>query len=261
MSSELQKTGQTGIDLDGVKGHYALFNQFKKEICKINVDYGKIPGTDKPTLLQPGAQKLAKAFHLSTNLEKTEYTVDVQSGFVMYEYRCTVLNSAGEVIGQGIGSCNSFEDKYCFSGWKSEKEMPPENVKKEKIADGTGSIRKDYQSGAWVWNTRAKKRPQELIALQNTIAKMAAKRAFVHAVLNSTGGGEFFTQDIEDMPEVVEAGQRIADLEKFVYWALSKLTVGAEDVKGVWVQCAALQKDPNFVLAVKARYKDFTDEQ
>lgn len=255
------ETAALSLDLTGVKDHYKLFNQFKSDICKKDIDYGKIPGTDKPTLYQPGAQKLAKAFHLNTRLEKTEYSADVQTGFVMYEYRCTVYNAAGDVIGQGVGSCNSFEDKYCFSGWKAEQEKPTESVKAQMQADGTGTFRKDFQTKAWVWNTRTKKRAQELIAMQNTIMKMAAKRAFVHAVLNSTGGGEFFTQDIEDMPEIIEAGQKAAELESFVFWALKNLAVGANDVKDIWAQCPALQKDAGFIEAVKARYKDFTDDQ
>ena len=39
----------------------------------------------------------------------------------------------------------------------------------------------------------------DVVGLKNTIMKMAQKRAFVGAILLSTGASEFFTQDIEDM--------------------------------------------------------------
>lgn len=261
MSNEIQTTDKTlHLDISGVQDHYAHFNEFKKLICKKDIDYGKIPGTDKPTLLQPGAQKLAKAFRLNTALDKTDFQVDVSTGFVMYEYKCTVLNQNGEAIGQGIGSCNSFEDKYCFTGWRQEQAKPDAATEKAMIESGTGSFRKDFKTGAWMWNTRQKKRAQELIALQNTISKMAAKRAFVHAVLNSTGGGEFFTQDIEDMPEVVETGEKISELMQFVFWAIQKLTVGEQDVKNVWAQLPHLQKNADFIQAIRLRHSEFKDD-
>lgn len=39
------------------------------------------------------------------------------------------------------------------------------------------------------------------IGNKNTLQKMAQKRAYVGAILIATGGSEFFTQDVEDMPQ------------------------------------------------------------
>lgn len=264
MSKEIQPAEMQGLinalslDLEGAKRHYEMFNKFKKNICVANIDYGKIPGTDKPTLLQPGAQKLSKAFHLTTSLETTTREIDHATGFVCYEYKCTVYNTMGLPIGHGIGSCNSFEDKYCFSGWQKDANKPDDAIQVKMKADGTGSFRKDFQSGTWVWNIRSRKRNQELIALQNTIMKMAAKRAFVHAVLTATGGGEFFTQDIEDMPEIADNGARIDEIKAALIWAINNTVGFANELETVWKNCQSLHRDKDFVNAVIERKKAIT---
>ena len=53
-------------------------------------------------------------------------------------------------------------------------------------------------------NREAKYRSLALFDIRNTILKMAEKRAFVSAVLIATGASDIFTQDIEDIPEMVE---------------------------------------------------------
>jgi hypothetical protein len=60
---------------------------------------------------------------------------------------------------------------------------------------GLGRWRK--QDGNWVWMERIENdNPWDF---QNTILKMAAKRAKVAATLNATAASDIFTQDVEDM--------------------------------------------------------------
>ena len=44
---------------------YNTVIQFTKKVMKSGKDYGVIPGTDKPTLLKPGAEKLCSLFGLT----------------------------------------------------------------------------------------------------------------------------------------------------------------------------------------------------
>lgn len=47
--------------------------------------------------------------------------------------------------------------------------------------------------------SKYKSRP--MVDMLNTLSKMAQKRGFVGAVIMATGASDFFTQDLEDMPE------------------------------------------------------------
>ncbi len=48
--------------------------------------------------------------------------------------------------------------------------------------------------------SKYKSRP--MVDMLNTLSKMAQKRAFVGAVIMATGASDFFTQDLEDMPDM-----------------------------------------------------------
>src|SRR5919199_879142 len=43
--------------------------EFVRTVMREGVDYGVIPGTDKPTLLKPGAEKLCTLFGLSSRFQ------------------------------------------------------------------------------------------------------------------------------------------------------------------------------------------------
>lgn len=252
-------TGQVAtinlMDIDSAKEHYNLFNRFKKEICKKDIDYGVIPGTKKPTLYKPGAEKLCKAFNLTTSIEETNRTIILESGFVDFEYKVKVFHK-GSLVAEGIGSCNSFEDKYVFTGWKPSKENPPNDVVKKLKEEGLGAWRKPYGKKDWVWHTRSKKRAQELISIKNTIQKMAKKRAFVDGCLMATGGGEFFTQDIEDMKVSPDTQSVSENLHEVVKFALSKVS-NRNELESLFNMCPSLHGESGFVSDFKQRSIDF----
>lgn len=124
--------------------------------------YGTIPGTQKPTLLQPGAQKLCLTFRLDPQDEVIQATET--DDLIAFTVRTTLYHIAtGQRIASGIGSCNSREKRY---------------------------LRRDKDGGI-----------QPAWDLHNTILKMASKRALVAAVLRGTAASDIFTQDVEDLPK------------------------------------------------------------
>lgn len=137
--------------------HYQTMVAFVQTQMVKDVDYGVIPGTKKPTLLKPGAEKLCRLFSLHPSYELIHFVTDFDKPLFHYHYRCALVRQ-GEMVGQGDGSCNSKEKKY--------------DSQKYKIFD-----------------------------LTNTIVKMAQKRALVAAVLFSCGASQFFTQDLETIPQ------------------------------------------------------------
>lgn len=74
-------------------------------------DIGVIPGTRKPTLLKPGAEKIVMMMGLSSRFEIMDRVEDYDKGFFAYNLRC-VLSRDGYDIVQGVGHCNSREKKY-----------------------------------------------------------------------------------------------------------------------------------------------------
>lgn len=82
-------------------------------------DYGKLPGgTDKKILFKPGAEKLASMFGLTPRYiaerETEDWTgKDHGEPFFYFRYRCQLFR--GELLlGEAIGSCNSWETKYRY---------------------------------------------------------------------------------------------------------------------------------------------------
>ncbi len=91
--------------------HYKVMVAFVKAQMTKDVDYGVIPGTRKPTLLKPGAEKLLRLFNLRPHLELLHSVVDFEKPLFYYHYRCS-LYKGEEMVGEGDGCCNSKEKKY-----------------------------------------------------------------------------------------------------------------------------------------------------
>src|SRR5690606_31699734 len=155
-------------------------------------DYGTIQGTEKPTLLKPGAERINAAYGLAAEYHIVEREIDhdrevrwtkrkkrwankfhgdrdftweeeagVSLGLYRYVTECRLIHRAsGVMVGQGLGSCSTMESKYVD-------------------------------------------RPRDM---ENTVLKMAEKRAYIAATLNTHGLSDQFTQDIEDNPEAFGAG-------------------------------------------------------
>lgn len=202
---------------------YGQLVQFVSTLLKVDIDYGQIPGTNKPTLLKPGAEKLLTFFGLSkrfTVLEKVEEWIGLEHGgpFFYYMYRCALYNGE-QLIAESDGSCNSHESKYRWR--KAERECPSCGkaaiIKgKEEYGGGWVCFKKKDGCGAKFRDGDAAIEGQQAgrvanpdIADQvNTIQKMAQKRALIAATLLAVNASEFFTQDMEDLvidAEIVEA--------------------------------------------------------
>lgn len=74
-------------------------------------DFGVIPGTNKPTLLKPGAEKIQMLMGVTSEYEVTTKIEDYERGFFAYMVRCT-LSKGGTKITEGLGSANTKEKRY-----------------------------------------------------------------------------------------------------------------------------------------------------
>ncbi len=205
--------------LQQLKERYKLFGEFVKEVLKKDVDYQVIPGTDKETLIKPGAEKLATLFALSARFilaDKTEDWMGETHGgepFFDFKYRCELYRGE-QFIASCDGSCNSWEKKYRFR--QAERVCP-------KCGKATIIKGKEEYGGGWLCFTKkggcnakfavgdksiegqqvGQVPNSDIFDQVNTFQKMAQKRAYVGAVLIATNASEYFTQDLDDHPETV----------------------------------------------------------
>lgn len=139
--------------IQGTLTKIAQFQQLVQNQLKQNHDYGIIPGTPKPTLLKPGAEKILMLMGLRSEFEIVDSTRDFEKGFFQYQVKCK-LYRGDTLITEGLGAANTKERKYL---------------------------------------------KQDPYTIDNTVLKIAKKRALVDAVLLVASLSEVFTQDLEDI--------------------------------------------------------------
>lgn len=102
------------VDLDSIESglqKISRFQQIVQKTLKRGHDYGVIPGTDKPTLLKPGAEKILMLMGLTSEYHITERIQDYEEGFFAFTVRCELYKN-GTKITEGVGHCNTKEKKY-----------------------------------------------------------------------------------------------------------------------------------------------------
>jgi len=246
MSNEIVKSNEylQMMPIEQAKDWYKEFVDFSKSILKKDLDFGEIPGTNKPTLYKAGAEKLRFVYGFGVEMSLVKEVMDLDRPFIKYTYRCTIVSKSGQKLAECDGSCNSLEPKFGYL-WKTKEELPagfnteglPVKTSGKNLSEFEFAINKSETSGQYgkpaeywqkfkdaISNGTAKqvikksKAGKEMVAYElneaatvyrvlnpdvigvdNTLMKMAQKRAFVGATLLATGASEFFTQDIEDM--------------------------------------------------------------
>ena len=167
-------------DLEQVSNQLKAIDNFQMVVQKtlrMDQDYGTIPGTNKPTLLKPGAEKILMLMGLTSEYEIVDKVENYKDGFFAYTVKSSLYKD-GLLITEGFGSANTKETRYRQNEWNEDQH--------KKVWNG------DYQD------------PYTLV---NTVLKMAKKRAQVDAALTVGSLSNVFTQDIEDMKELLEKEQ------------------------------------------------------
>lgn len=168
--------------------HVAVVQEVMRAVMKPEVHYGKIPGTDKPTLYKAGAEVLCMVFRVADTYEVADLST---ADTVRYRVNCIGVHQVtGVVLGSGLGEASSGEEKYKWrkAVCKEEFEETPANMRRVKHARGKG--------GTTYKQEQIRTEPADLA---NTILKMANKRAKMAMVLNVTAASDCFAQDLEDM--------------------------------------------------------------
>jgi len=189
--------------VDEMRQQRKQFELFVKSQLHDKVDFGVLPGTDKPALWKSGAEKLANLFQLGSRIVHNEKTIDIEKNFAMFAITIEIFHlPTGRSVAQCEGICNSHEKKY-----------------------------KERQTYDWIWNEQLRKKVKTPIGspvqtpigeVLNTLTKMAQKRAYVGAVIVATKASDFFNHDLtedeeeffENNPDYLKNQEQLAKVER-----------------------------------------------
>jgi hypothetical protein len=199
-------SGEMAGRLNEMRVKLDLVQQFFKGVMEKDLDYGIIPGTQKPSLLKPGAEKLCELYGFAPVVKEKKETRDFNTGYYLAELTMQVVHrQSGSIIAEGVGEASSYESKYRFR-WLFDNELP-------KNVDKSGLIQKTFASKNGKEYTKYRTENIDLIDQWNTVLKMAKKRALVDAVLSATRTSGIFSQSEDEMDAWIE-GETDDKLEK-----------------------------------------------
>ena len=197
--------------------------RIQRALMREGVDYGTIPGTDKPTLLKPGAEILAQTYGLRSDLrvERRDIGDGITAPSLSYVVRAELHEGSldGPVVAVGIGAANSWERRY---RWRRGGRLCPDCNKAGLVktrknqwwhpldAKPSGGCNANFalddpQITEQAIGDIENPDPHDL---DNTLVKMAAKRARIDAVLTGCAASGIFTQDLEEMQDDDEPADR-----------------------------------------------------
>ena len=98
--------------------NYVITNPFTSDSAKLirGTDFAVIPGTNSPSLLKGGAEKIALLFGVMKHITLVNEIADYKEPFFYYAHKCelTKLGMDGKeyVFSTGYGSCNTREKGF-----------------------------------------------------------------------------------------------------------------------------------------------------
>jgi len=184
------------VRLSEMKQKLDLVQKFFKDVMVKDVDYGVIPGTQKPSLYKPGAEKLCELYNFAIVIAEKEEEKDLQSGYYRAKLVIRLVHrGTGALVAEGAGEANVYESKYRWR-WVYERDLP-KGVDKESLVckefEGKNGTYKKYR----IENA-------DLFDQWNTVLKMAKKRALVDATLSATRSSGIFSQAEDELDAWIE---------------------------------------------------------
>ena len=212
-TNQLQSYEVKEMTVEEAVARFAKIEQLATRVLKEGAkegtgDYGVFPGTKQKVLFKSGAEKLCTVFRLGANYSIEKFQTFPDDDHVVYTVRCTLRNQANGIeVGSALGLCSSKETKYRYrSGSRKCPKCGAEAIIKGKAEygggwlcfakrNGCGEKFKDGDHSIEGQDTGKIENP-DIADVENTVLKMAEKRAHVAATLNALGISSLFTQDI-----------------------------------------------------------------
>ncbi len=198
---------QGNFSIVEVKAQVTAMHQLFKDVLKVEMHYGTIPGTDKPTLFKAGAEKIGLLLRLSPAF-KREITMSGDHMTVLSTCTLTRIDT-GAMIAEAGAICSTRESKYAYrQATRKCPECGKESIIKGKKEYGGGWLCFAKKGGCGTkWKdgdnaieslSEGQKENPNIPDTYNTVLKIADKRAYVAAILFGTAASDIYTQDWED---------------------------------------------------------------
>jgi hypothetical protein len=197
-SPQVTETLEQRLSVAQVMARRSAIQELMRNTMREEIDYGTIPGTQKPTLYKPGAEKICSLFQLAPRVHITDMSTP---DAVRYQARVELHTASGVFCGEGVGTASSAETKYQWRAAVCREEYDATFEDRRRITYRKRRDSNNQQGFYTVMQVRT-----EMEDSDNTILKMAKKRAMIDAVLTVTAASDIFTQDIEDDPNAAEPG-------------------------------------------------------
>lgn len=166
-----------------IKANRELMKQVMQDLMEPGVHYGKIPGSDKPSLLKPGAELLCVVFRV--NAKPTVEDLSTEDCIRYRIHMAGVHIPTAQEIASGLGECSTDEEKYKWrkAHTREEWDETPDDRRRYNFKSGVHQVRTNPADAA------------------NTALKMAEKRAKVDLALSFSGASDVFSQDLDDIAD------------------------------------------------------------
>lgn len=230
--------GEFAAQVSALKNGLARLDVLIKEVLVEGVDVITIPGVKGKVLSQAGAEKLCMLARLVPDYGDPKRTIGSGEGndpAIHYVAVCSLHlgNQDGPVVGQASGSANSHEPRYRYRGagrecpnchktgtlFKSKYSAKPPSPWAGRKGwycfdkkNGCGVEFADDDTRITEQQTGQAVNPDPL-ELDNTLLKMACKRALTSCTKAALGGSARFTVDLEEPGAAAAHGVREVEAE------------------------------------------------
>lgn len=182
------------VPSEAAVAHYGEMVTAARQLLKPGIHLEKVPGIKEPVFKQSAARVLCAAWALRPKFEVLPSSVENSAtGEYHYKISCYLLRGP-HIVGEGIGSATTKEKKYAYR-WLLAKDISQDP---ELSHLNIEALPKRFNK--WKRTDEYRIPNPEIHDLVNTVLKMAKKRAYVDATLNTFGLDGEFTQDLEDSP-------------------------------------------------------------
>ena len=203
------------IDLQKAKANLKPDEKLDPDVQKrLEVDWGTIPGVDKPFLLQPGAEKFCfwlniRPKYFNREVELGDGHMEIVSHVVFYHKK-----THEEVYEGPECSCTTKESNYRFRMQERPEDEPQPSWDEQKKlkAAGLGKPKKkaEWKGGKkvgekWVWMDRVEN--PNIYDERNKVRQIGEKRALVKGVKNMGAMSELFVTS----PDEWDVGEEPTD--------------------------------------------------
>jgi hypothetical protein len=163
-----------------------------QELRELEKDYGTIPGSSRPFLKQPGAEKIAMWCGVRPTYEVKEH--ELGDGHLEVVSHCRLLNRDGHVVSEAICSCSTRESNFAYR-WMVPPSLPSEEEQKNLRFTGQARLvpRQRGSTVEYIFQVRVPN--PNVWDERNKVRQMALKRSFVRAVRTYAALSDFFAED------------------------------------------------------------------